>query len=575
MLTTTLGKMSIGNRMNDIELAFEVSSVVGRLYQNARDFADETPAHALYYLRGLAMVFCDCLNKNFTNETLRDKINFLGHEGLLKQKQKQQLKVLQHNGNKAAHPENYEFTDFNFAELANEALVAARGLIEFLYDLKNGAKPHYEITEITSSSLKDMCVKAMLERDVEAINQAGEYFKEKAKLFPESKYIRLDGYPLDADDDIEQAMFWFMQGSNSNHHNCLYQYGKYLAQHPQSTKDQLTEAYLYLRRSAAAEHPDALYLVAQMTLDGNDIFNKDEYYSFELFERAANRGQINALSQLGAMYERGIGCERNQEKAFTYIKAAALEGIPQAQYNLYVLHANNSIYIDNDIEAINWLREAAEQDYPEAIYAYACLIRDNKISDRSASDAEAEFKRALEFPQIAHKAAISAANMVYGRVHSVADLADAAAYLQHNYSLISSSDDLEIKQCKEDYLTVCKKIVGSLREHLNQNGPQPSLELSDIFSAALFDKNCTPYPNKDQRIRVLSNIFLGLKINPNNTLSEFYREACLKPKPQPQPQPNMIQTENHKLSSNMPSKLGRNDFCYCGSGLKYKKCHGG
>lgn len=91
--------------MDDIQLAYGASADIGRLYRDAKAFSIDTPVLALLSLRGLAAIFCDYLDRGLTELMLSDKISHLDQQGMLKPKVKQQLRLLQNSGNKAAHPE--------------------------------------------------------------------------------------------------------------------------------------------------------------------------------------------------------------------------------------------------------------------------------------------------------------------------------------------------------------------------------------------------------------------------------------------------------------------------------------
>ncbi len=41
------------------------------------------------------------------------------------------------------------------------------------------------------------------------------------------------------------------------------------------------------------------------------------------------------------------------------------------------------------------------------------------------------------------------------------------------------------------------------------------------------------------------------------------------------PSVNLEMRWRDTIAANLPSKIGRNDACFCGSGRKFKKCHGG
>ena len=250
--------------------------------------------------------------------------------------------------------------------------------------------PEYEVAEIESGALKEMCVRAMLDQDIDAMNQAGKYFKERADQHSKmGGPLHPDGYPLEAKEDIDHAMFWFKRGADKRHPNCLYEYGHYLAKQLFHDKEQINQGELFIARAAQADHADALVYAAQGSLEGRGIFDRDEVYAHELFSRAAKLGHPVALSQLGTMYVNGIGCEPDPIIAAQLILQAAQAGFPHAQYNLAVLYLDGAGVDKSEKESIRWLKEAAAQDLPNAVYKLACFIRESRIPDRPASDAEA------------------------------------------------------------------------------------------------------------------------------------------------------------------------------------------
>ncbi len=548
--------------MNDIEFAFGASPEIGRLYKDGKSFSIDTPVLALSFLRGLAAAFCNCLDHDLIENTLDRKIASLEQQGMLKPAVKRQLRTLQINGNKAAHPESYDFVDLNFPDLAAEALIAARILIKHLYIYRHEPVPEYEVIEIESGDLKDMCIRAMIGREIEAMNQAGEYFKEKAEQYPNICVPLYNGYPYEAQQDITQAMFWFEQGANQSHPNCLYQYGHYLAEQGEEQ-----EGKHYIERAAELDHPDALFYVAQKTLDGLEGWDKDATSALELFERAARLGNLAALSQLGAMHADGFGCEVDLALAAEYTLTAAQAGVPQAQYNLHLLYMNGLGLDKNEGDAIKWLIEAASQDYPIAIYDLACLIKSGMVPGRSVSDAEAEFVRAMSFPEFRAQAAISAAEIFYDCTSLLPELMRAAQYLQACFAQLSIDGDPA--NLRNDCLLACSKIVGRLRQHINANGPDHSLKLADIFASALFDRNFIPVIDASARQAELARMMLDYGPTALNQIrTNLFREACLEPR-------NTHQ-RNGPITTLHPAptipKLGRNELCHCGSRLKFKKC---
>lgn len=559
--------------MDDIVLATGASPEIGRLYNDAKSFISETPILALSFLRGLAVAFCKMLDRDLEGRTLDEKILNLDRQGMLKPHVLKLLRVLQVNGNKGAHPESYDFVTLDFPELAGEALVAARLLIEHLYLLRDGAVPAYETVPVESGALKEMCVRAMLERDVHAMNQAGSFFQERADREP--KYdmaLSADGYPFSARADIDQAMFWFKQAASAKNPNAMYQYGHYLTQHYKVDNEHLSEGERYIASAAQEKHADALVYVGNASLDGTGIFVKDEVYAREVFMDAARQGHPMAWSQLGAMNTLGVGGAADKVAGALYTVEAAKAGIPQAQFNLFVLYIEGVDLPKDEAEGIRHLQEAAAQGYPAAVYNLATFIEVGRVPDRISDEAEAEYERAMEHREYRARSALYAAQIIERRSEVITDLLRAARHLQTCYSQIHTDGDPH--NLGAECLSACRKVVGRIRNYLNTNGPNHSLNADDIFTSALFDKNCVPVVDVKARFQYLCGVMSGFGLTPATTSSEFLvREACLVPGLVWKVPITLHQRAIATISSAC-DKVGRNDPCPCGSGVKYKKCHG-
>lgn len=64
---------------------------------------------------------------------------------------------------------------------------------------------------------------------------------------------------------------------------------------------------------------------------GNEAFNADDYATaLEMYTKAADAGNTRAITNLGRMYEYGLGVEQSYEKAIKYYKKASEMGQPAA-----------------------------------------------------------------------------------------------------------------------------------------------------------------------------------------------------------------------------------------------------
>jgi hypothetical protein len=83
--------------------------------------------------------------------------------------------------------------------------------------------------------------------------------------------------------------------------------------------------------------------------------------SMEVRETYARAGDPSALFNLGLVYARGEGVEKDPAKAFAYFKAAADKGFPEAQYNLGICYYNGAGVAKDEKAAVRWCSAAARQ----------------------------------------------------------------------------------------------------------------------------------------------------------------------------------------------------------------------
>lgn len=93
--------------------------------------------------------------------------------------------------------------------------------------------------------------------------------------------------------------------------------------------------------------------------------------ALEQFEDAAAVGDLRALYMLGQLHEKGIGVDRDINKALDYYARSAEGGMPDSQINL-ALALHDGEHIEQDKErAITLMRLAAEQGYAKALFNMA------------------------------------------------------------------------------------------------------------------------------------------------------------------------------------------------------------
>ena len=117
---------------------------------------------------------------------------------------------------------------------------------------------------------------------------------------------------------------------------------------------------------------------------------------FESIRHLANRGNVEAQFNLGAMYENAQGVPANYQEAVKWYSKAAAKGNAAAQYNLGLMYANGKGTPRNSTEAIKWFRKAAEQGDAQAQYNLGVMFDEGEGSANDKADAVSWFKKAAE-----------------------------------------------------------------------------------------------------------------------------------------------------------------------------------
>jgi TPR repeat protein len=77
--------------------------------------------------------------------------------------------------------------------------------------------------------------------------------------------------------------------------------------------------------------------------------------------QAADSGDVSAIANLGFMYVKGIGIEKNEKEGVSWYRKAAEKGHLTSQFNLGVMYAKGRGVEQNYVEALKWYLMAAEQ----------------------------------------------------------------------------------------------------------------------------------------------------------------------------------------------------------------------
>ncbi|ASK26460.1 hypothetical protein BG910_00715 [Neisseria chenwenguii] len=148
------------------------------------------------------------------------------------------------------------------------------------------------------------------------------------------------------------------------------------------------EALAWAEKAAAQGHPQAFYFLAHhYQYAAQPALQKAR----ELYHQAAERGLTAAHWQLGLQYRYGQGVAQDAQRAAFHLKAAAENGLPQAQTALA------EILLPNDAEqALHWFQTASDAGSSDADAALAEIYLLGKHVPRDAEKARLLAERAAE-----------------------------------------------------------------------------------------------------------------------------------------------------------------------------------
>jgi|OM-RGC.v1.000325242 TPR repeat protein len=171
-----------------------------------------------------------------------------------------------------------------------------------------------------------------------------------------------------------------------------------------------------LLASARSGDPSAQYALAAQLASAEP---PDFQQAANWFRESAIQGVPNAQYNLGVLYERGLGLPQDDTRALLWYHSAAEQGHPLAQYNLGVLYSAGRGIPLSYTESARWFRRAAERGVPAAAYNLAVLTESGLGLTRDAAEAERWLRRAAELGHSEAKKRLAAGGL--GKTESALD----------------------------------------------------------------------------------------------------------------------------------------------------------
>ncbi len=138
--------------------------------------------------------------------------------------------------------------------------------------------------------------------------------------------------------------------------------------------------------------------------EAEDIFKKAEEYkedekfkkAFELYQKAADMGSMNAVARVGWCYLNGNGVDKDLEKAYDYCLKAAEQENTIGQNCLGTIYVNGEGVKKNVVKAAEWFHKAAQQGYALAQYNLGFLYENGDGVPQNYAQALEWYRKAAE-----------------------------------------------------------------------------------------------------------------------------------------------------------------------------------
>ena len=153
----------------------------------------------------------------------------------------------------------------------------------------------------------------------------------------------------------------------------------------------------------SASSTNANLTVSQMFELGEDYFigrngkSKDYAKAIEWYNKAADKGNADAMIRLAECYEEGYGVAKNERKGVEYEKNAAALGNAKAQYwlgNTYCIAYGGETR--NYAEALKWYLKSAEQGYAGGQNGLGNMYRNGDGVEKDYTEAVKWYRMAAE-----------------------------------------------------------------------------------------------------------------------------------------------------------------------------------
>jgi len=265
-----------------------------------------------------------------------------------------------------------------------------------------------EIVEVDENASLHWLVEAVKLEDPEAEEQMAELYANGVML----------------EKNLEKAVLWYRKSADHGRCTAMTSLG-YALLNGNGVEQDIQEGLMWIQRGAL-EGDDKASIFMGNIFEKGEIVQCDPEKAFTWYSRAAHRNSPHGMYMLGLAYENGLFVESDLNEAFTWYENAAKFNHPDACYKMGLRYSRSDLFedcdykealrwfrisakggnaaamylvckiIENELvdgeddgdEALDWLIEAAEKEYPDALYDLGMLYLDQEASEHQAKGVE-------------------------------------------------------------------------------------------------------------------------------------------------------------------------------------------
>ena len=182
--------------------------------------------------------------------------------------------------------------------------------------------------------------------------------------------------------------------SQGNSAEELYQLGQEYYSGKETGEPNYAKAFELFSRASEKGNADAMYYLGNMYRCGNGVA-VDYYCAMEWYQKAADKGNIQSMYEIGDMYYWGCGVARNCYRAMDYFLAAAEKGNPAAMCDIGIMYNYGQGVPRDYARAFEWYKKAAENGNADAMDNLAKMYKKGQGVARDKQKAK-DWKRKAE-----------------------------------------------------------------------------------------------------------------------------------------------------------------------------------